>query len=499
MAKRKVASKAKATPRTNKRKASNKASKPRSSSISTSPFSNMSRKSLTLLVVGIGIVAAFFIYRANAGAFTTIVATGSETNCTSAIGTRLDEVETGAKKNFHVCEINSGSEQSPVQYLYDRNKTGTHTRILDALTNRGYNRAKTCVYIKSTSGTASVDLYGLGKQGTMKTISPTTGDYQEFCTTQSIEGTNQNILVKVNSGTARVSSLIIEGQTVVTAPTDGPIALTLNDNNVGPASGTSYQSVGTLYIDEAKVYSGYRASSVVVTREGRGATLRDSIITGGSAYTIDTTDGFTHSLSNPDDFVMERVYAKQNDDGKVILGGGFTLRRSHIVGGEDGLHLTTGKTLVQESIIEQQNHIGDSHADAIQLTSGGSGGSLTVEDSVLQAGFRSENAALQINVINGPVVSRRNYYHGGVYHILGDSQSHSIQSIDDMFAYGTAQYGLVGVGGVTKTRQVWWSRQVRPKTGSPYSTRSGEAPGFPGNGSPATQDNGFFTLSQTSN
>ncbi len=244
-----------------------------------------------------------------------------------------------------------------------------------------------------------------------------------------------------------------------------------------------------LYIDENRVYSCYRASQVVVRSGGRGATLRDSIISGSFNYTVDTTNGFSLSLTDPSDFSMEYVVIHSTSDGKAILGGGFTLYRSRVSGGEDAVHLNTSNahTVIRESIIEEVNYPSGSHSDAIQLTSGGVGGRLTVEDSIIQVGYKQQNAPIQINVISGPVISKRNWYHGGVYHIHGDPQTQPITSEDDMFAYDTAQFGYNSRASLT--RPVWWSRQVRPRLSEPFSTPSGEAAGFPGNGTPVTSSN----------
>jgi len=279
------------------------------------------------------------------------------------------------------------------------------------------------------------------------------------------------------------------------APEGTPIAVTLNNSNTGPRPGTTFKKVDTLYINENKVYSGYEANHVVVESSGKGAKLIDSKVISTYPYGIEVQ---ASGINNPEDFVMEYVYVKKTNNGKAILGGGFTLKRSRISGGEDGLHLNRGSTLVQESIIEEQEYPPGSHSDSIQLTSGGVGGTLTIEDSILQIGFREQNAPLQVNVTSSTIISRRNWYHGGVYLILGDS-GNFVSSTDDMFAYGTSKFGFVGGVSVNRTRPVWWSRQVRPRLSTPNATLPGEAPGFPGNGTAITGsgENGYYSESKT--
>jgi hypothetical protein len=278
-----------------------------------------------------------------------------------------------------------------------------------------------------------------------------------------------------------------------------PLATLLDETNTGLSdAGALSASQGGITISSPGVYENLDLSGLTLTSGAAGSTFRNCrIVNSGSEAVV-------VSLPLASDAVFENCYLEQSDNGKVILGGGFTLRRCHVVGGEDGLHLNgTGTVEVYESIIEEQNHIGgDPHADVIQITTGPPSYGLTgliVEDSILQCNFKNQNACLQFNVGNGPFIARRNWMHGGVYIALGDSSpstadygpGYQVILEDNMLAYDTTQFGEFahpsnprGTPANSTTGTVWWSRQVRPRqsgTGGAYTT-AGEGAGFPGNG-----------------
>lgn len=196
-----------------------KVNKSYSSSIFSNPFNfSKNKKVYAALIIAVAIFSAFFVYRSNAAEFVAVASAGQSENCTSNTGTVGNESSsTSSKRSFGTCTINSGQEMNPVLYYYGRSNKGTHTTIINQMKSKGFNTAKTCVNIKSTSGTATVEFSGIGKSNTI-TINPTTSDYQEFCTVQSIDGTNNNAKVKVTSGSVILATFTVEGQVITTEP-----------------------------------------------------------------------------------------------------------------------------------------------------------------------------------------------------------------------------------------------------------------------------------------
>lgn len=215
-----------------------------------------------LMITVVGIAAGFFIYQSRAAAFRSIVSTGHSENCTSEIGVVRKETNSNSqKRNFNVCRVSAPKKFVINTYNYGK-LTGSFTQVINEIKSRGFNAAKTCVYIKSVGGTATVNLGALGEQDTTKALNINTADYQEYCDTESITATNKSASIEVVSGVVDISSMIIDGLTLP----GGPAGSSFFEDFSNPASYDRFSKIswhrdpylggGSFEADHAKVEGG---------------------------------------------------------------------------------------------------------------------------------------------------------------------------------------------------------------------------------------------------
>ena len=253
----------------------------------------------------------------------------------------------------------------------------------------------------------------------------------------------------------------------------------VNVGFVGDVGGLERADV--LVVDEPILYENFDVERVVYLPSGYGARLRNGRVRGeNSQYSVDMTNGWRTYPDRADSLHFQDVTIDCKEPyGKTILGGGYSLDRCEVLGGGDSIHQNFGGVLIASSFVGEQNMYPSDHVDAIQHTSGGAGGSMIVMDSVLQGPDRQQNAAIQSNVVKGYVLSCRNVLSGGAY-TLHESDA-SCVSTDDLFAYGTSQFGVNAEGWKIRNDR-WVSRQRFPRregVGGNH-TPAGEAGGFPG-------------------
>jgi hypothetical protein len=362
-----------------------------SSALMSDPFNFAKNKRIyTVLIVAIGLVAALLIYRANAGEFGAVA--GGFNNCDVSGGVVVKESSSSLKRNVSVCQLDSGKTFSPTKFS---NKIeNTYTQVMTALISRGYNSAKTCAFVKSTGGNGSIDLYGLGTQGSKITANITSTEYQEICTTQSITGSNQTPTIKINSGTINVSSMIITGKVVATPPSNTGAYVTPADigNTVGPKNNISYQTVnGTVSLGSAgqtyenKIVNGclkVSANNVVI----KNVTVNYVKGSCDNPYAIrlDNSSGVK--------FTNFRLDCKNDDSGHLIFfnSPSWTYEYSEVTGCDYPFYMITalGNSKFTNSVIHNtatNNATGSaegSHTEAFRLQQL-SGGTLTVENSFI--------------------------------------------------------------------------------------------------------------------
>jgi hypothetical protein len=248
------------------------------------------------------------------------------------------------------------------------------------------------------------------------------------------------------------------------------------------------EHVRTLIIDQPRLYDQFACDRILFTTAGRGATLRDVHGTSNSPYIADFTNGWTFGgYTDPEDLTLEHVTMNQTGLGKTILGTGFNTAFVHVIGGEDGVHRNQpGSSHMFRTITEEQNIDGQSHSDAIQNTSGGAVGPATVHQSILQSNVAG--AGFQNNVSSGTNRITETLFHGGGHYFINGDKG-NVETEDCFFAWGSlfhhdndAKWLPAAVG--SHDNPMWWSRQHRPRLfgGGGYHTATGEAPGFPGNG-----------------
>ena len=264
--------------------------------------------------------------------------------------------------------------------------------------------------------------------------------------------------------------------------TDYPVLGMVRGVNVGLRLDPSeLETMDVLVVDKPTIYEGFDVERVVYLPGGFGARLRNGRVRGEhSSYSVDMTNGWRTYPDAAKSMHVQDVTINNSDPyGKTILGGGYSLDRCEVLGGGDSIHQNFGGVIIANSFVGEQNMYPGDHVDAIQHTSGGAGGSMIVMDSVLQGPDRQQNSAIQSNVVKDYVLSCRNLLSGGAY-TLHESDA-SCVSTDDLFAFGTSQFGL-NAGGWKIRNGRWVSRQRHPRV-SGYGgnhTPSGEAAGFPG-------------------
>ena len=270
-------------------------------------------------------------------------------------------------------------------------------------------------------------------------------------------------------------------------PSGSPVSLTLDSSNTGVVGGqnagvcsnslTNYS--GQLIIDNAwvaehgNVLENFDIDGALLIKAD-DVTFRCGRVSGGWGYTVDV---------KAKGIVFEWFEAGQDDDGKTILGGNYTAYRCDVHGGEDSVHINTGKVTITECYIHDQNFIGnDPHPDAIQVTSGGQVQNVTVVRSKLISFYKAPNAALQINVANSWSITD-SYLWGGVYSILGDPGNPGTVT-NNYFGWDSSQYGAIGGVSASKSGNVWWE-WVSPRCSGKYSASNCSTPSdHPGNGTP---------------
>ncbi|RMH70430.1 MAG: S-layer homology domain-containing protein, partial [Actinomyces sp.] len=163
-------------------------------------------------------------------------------------------------------------------------------------------------------------------------------------------------------------------------------------------------------------------------------------------------------------------------DTKAFAGWNFTIHRSEIIGGEDGIHMTHDQLatsdndygIITETFVHSQTHAPGQHSDTIQIWSRGT---LTVTDSRLIAPYHDQNATLQASDAREITVAR-NYLFGGAL-IYNGAPAGTLHSHDNLIAYDSSLYGVYYPDADTDARgDLWWSWQgdipLAQPDGTPY-------------------------------
>ncbi|MFQ5557470.1 MAG: hypothetical protein ACE5GB_08205, partial [Acidimicrobiales bacterium] len=172
-------------------------------------------------------------------------------------------------------------------------------------------------------------------------------------------------------GTTVPATGALDPPSTSTAP--DPVAITLDSSNTGVVGGVR---AGACAGDPSDPYRGLEAIDAVVVIDEvyidevlGGRRVLENFDVDGSI--IVDTDDFTircgrvsgnepYSIeSHRTGLTIEWTEASQDDNGKVILGGGYDAYRCDVYGGEDGLHVNADAATITECYIHDQNHIGD--------------------------------------------------------------------------------------------------------------------------------------------
>jgi hypothetical protein len=231
-------------------------------------------------------------------------------------------------------------------------------------------------------------------------------------------------------------------------------------------------------------------SQVTFDSGAAGSTFTNCRFMGGSIYTIINNINSDDSVTFTNCYFENTFSPPSGTGGKVIWGGG-TFHWCHIVGGGDGVHMSTGRAGMfkfYKGVIEEQDYYADDHVDCVQFSSEANVEifKFIIEDSVLQNQWDQQNGCIQIYTDNlaADCFSTRNWYHGGVYAFQGTSlpSDYTIYSEGDYFAWQSQQGGLSSTASLSNA--MWWNRQLRPRqsgAGSNY-TPAGNGTDFPGDG-----------------
>ena len=248
--------------------------------------------------------------------------------------------------------------------------------------------------------------------------------------------------------------------------------------NAGACSSNLSRQSGTVTIDDAwvrrngSVLQNFDISGALIV-EADNVTVRCGRVRGGSTYSIENRARGVR---------YEWIEAYQDSNGKVVLGGNYTITRCDISGGEDGLHINTGAVTVTECYIHDQHFIGAAHADGIQATSKGRVDRVDVVRSKIINFYQAPNAAFQINVASAWSI-RDSYLWGGAFSILGDPGARG-EIHNNYFGWDSSQFGAVGGVRSNRSGNVWWE-WLSPRCSGRYSSSTCRTPSsHPGNGTP---------------
>lgn len=191
---------------------------------------------------------------------------------------------------------------------------------------------------------------------------------------------------------------------------------------------------------------------------------------GGDTFTGSPDSGYGRYYRTRVDLeYMTLDWRGRNSKALLASSAGGRLYRCHILGGEDVLHCNGGDWEFSECIFEENDVPSGSHADALQMSSGGAGGSIVASGSLFGAAFRMQNAAFQGNT-GRKFEAHRCGFHGGGWTVYGDPGfAGPIDLYDCLYGWGTAQFGPIA-GKARDHGGAWWDpRDMRPRRATPYA------------------------------